>query len=504
MSKLLSGGRLASTRKDVTEFISSIKSDKKLLGAVIQINKAHVAMMMEQKIVDWQTGAKLLQALSGAESEIKLEPWLEDVHMAVEEEISKKAGPEVGGNIHIGKSRNDQVSTAIRMILRKELMNVVSSAVGLQEVLIKLAEKHTEIVVPGYTHLRAAQPVTFAHYLLSHVDALERDIHRLEENYPRVNLCPMGAGALATSSFPIDRGRVADLLGFGGVLENSIDAVGSRDFVLETLANLTILAINMSRFAEDLIVWSTPDFGVIELTESFSSTSSMMPQKKNPDVLEIIRAKMSHVLGDFVTSATVMKALPSSYNLDFQEITPRLWESIDEVVCSLCIFSKLVAELEVNQNLADDPFLKFAASTELANILVRKYGVPFRIAHKVVGSLVKHMIDEGLDFTDATPELLRTVAKDSSNLSLNVEAEDVRTSVDPKKFVEAHKTTGGPSPAEVKRMMGIRKEWANASRAWLSEKKSKLEETADKLKHVVSDYATPDKNPQRLKAALNK
>ncbi len=473
-----------------------------MLEAVIRINEAHVAMMMEQKIVDWQSGVKLLTSLDKVETRIQTEPWLEDVHMAVEEEVSKKAGQEVGGNLHIGKSRNDQVSTAIRMVLRKELINTVSSAVGLQEALMTLAEKHTETVVPGYTHLRAAQPVTLAHYLLSQVDALERSIHRLTENYERVNMSPMGAGALATSSFPIDRKKVANLLGFSGVLENSIDAVGNRDFILETLADLAILAIDISRFAEDMIVWSTPDFGVIELPESFSSTSSMMPQKKNPDVLEVIRARMSHVLGNFVTSATTLKALPSSYNLDLQEVTPRLWESIDEVARSLSIFSNLVAELEVNRNLTDDPFLKFAASTELANVLVRKYSVPFRMAHKIVGALVKQMTENGLDFTDATPELLKVVAKESLKFSLDVTAEDVHASVDPKKFVEAHKATGGPSPAEVKRMMGTRKEQMTRSKVWLSEKKSKLEEAEETLKHLIKAYAPLEKSSQRSKAGL--
>ena len=334
MSKILHGGRISSMRKDVAKFTSSIKDDVKLSKAVIDINKAHVIMLMEQKIIKWSDGAKLLEALT-KHADIKLDPSSEDVHMAVEEAVLKEVGWEAGGNLHIAKSRNDQVATAIRMELRKNLLSLMLSVVQMQESLAEMAEKHVKTVILEYTHLQPAQPVTFAHYLLSHFDALERDLQRLQGTYERVNLCPMGAGALATTSFPINRERVAELLGFSGIVENSIDAVGSRDFILETTAVLTIIAVNLSRLAEDLIVWSSPDFGVIELPDGFTSTSSIMPQKKNPEVLEVIRARASHVLGDFVSSAAALKSLPSTYNLDFQEITPKLWESIESINNSL-------------------------------------------------------------------------------------------------------------------------------------------------------------------------
>jgi len=386
------------------------------------------------------------------------------------------------------------------MVLREDLIDLIASVIGLQEALMKLAKKHIKTIVPGYTHLRAAQPITFAHYLLSYVDALERDSNRLEENYQRVNVCPMGAGALATSSFPIDRERMADLLGFGEVLENSIDAVSSRDFVLETLASLTILAVDMSRLAEDLIVWSTPDFGIIELPDSFSSTSSIMPQKKNPDVLEVIRARMSHVLGNFVTSATIMKSLPSGYNLDFQEITPRLWESVENIKSSLDMLSKLVVHLKVSKDIFNKPFLKFSTSTELVNVLVRKYGVPFRASHKIVGALVRHLIENELNLADVTPELLQAVAKDSACLSLNIQVEDIHAIVDPLKFVEAHDAQGGPSPTVVEDMMKNRKKWMRMSRARLSEKKSKLDGADERLESSIKDYSASNKQPVKLKS----
>jgi len=488
LSKLLRGGRIGSARKDVVEFTASIKSDKKLLEAVIKINEAHVAMLMEQEIINQQHGAKLLQALTELDPEMKLDPSVEDVHLAVEEEVNKKVGLETGGNLHIAKSRNDQVATAIRMALRTNLLELMNLVVKLQDSLTELAEKHTETLVPAYTHLHPAQPVTFAHILVSYVDALERSLKRLEETYPRVNLCPMGAGAIATTSFPINRDRTAELLGFSKVLENSIDAVGSRDFILETLANLTLLAIDVSRIVEDLILWSSPDFGIVDLPESFAFTSSIMPQKKNPDVLEVIRARMSQVLGNFVASATTMKALPSGYNLDLQEITPKLWESIETVAASVDMLSKLAKNLNVNKNVFSKPILKFATTTELANLLVKKYNVPFRTSHKIVGALVKTLLDKKLALSDLTPELLNKTAEDSAGIALAVKLADIKDSIDPQKFVESHKTMGGPAPAEVKRMLKNRKQLTSQSKMSLKEQKSRLEEADSQLKSVVQRY----------------
>jgi len=488
LSKLLRGGRIGSARKDVVEFTASIKSDKKLLEAVIKINEAHVAMLMEQEIINQQHGAKLLQALAELDPEMKLDPSVEDVHLAVEEEVNKKVGLETGGNLHIAKSRNDQVATAIRMALRTNLLELMNLVVKLQDSLTELAEKHTETLVPAYTHLHPAQPVTFAHILVSYVDALERSLKRLEETYSRVNLCPMGAGAIATTSFPINRDRTAELLGFSKVLENSIDAVGSRDFILETLANLTLLAIDVSRIVEDLILWSSPDFGIVDLPESFAFTSSIMPQKKNPDVLEVIRARMSQVLGNFVASATTMKALPSGYNLDLQEITPKLWESIETVAASVDILSKLAKNLNVNKNVFSKPILKFATTTELANLLVKKYNVPFRTSHKIVGALVKTLLDKKLALSDLTPELLNKTAEDSAGIALAVKLADIKDSIDPQKFVESHKTMGGPAPAEVKRMLKNRKQLTSQSKMSLKEQKSRLEEADSQLKSVVQRY----------------
>ena len=485
MSKLLRGGRIGSVREDVTAFTSSMESDKKLLEAVIAINKAHVTMLTNQNIIDKETGTKLLQALTEINPKLKPDPTTEDIHLAVEEEINKKVGIDIGGNLHIAKSRNDQVATAIRMTLRTDLLNLMETLLTLQNSLMGLAAKHTETLVPSYTHLHPAQPVTFAHILLSYVDGLQRDLNRLTEAYSRINQSPMGAGAIATTSFPIDRDQTAELLGFYGVLENSIDAVGTRDFILETLSDLTIAAVNISRIAQDLIIWSSPDFGIVELPESFAFTSSIMPQKKNPDVLEVVRARMNNVSGNLFASAGTMMALPSGYNLDFQEITPKLWDSIQTVAASAYMLSELVPNLEVKSNVFEKQVLKFATTTELANVLVKNYGVPFRTSHKIVGAVVKELLDNNLTLSDLTPEQLNKTAQECAEIILDVKLADIKQATDPKKFVESHKTKGGPAPAEVKRMLNSRKQLTNQTKTTLTNKKGELAAADIKLNIAI-------------------
>jgi argininosuccinate lyase len=498
VSVLFKDGRIKSSRKDVTRFISSIKDDEKILKYVIEINEAHTIMLMEQKIIGKEHGAQILDALEKLKAEVKIKPWLEDIHLYIEEEVAKRAKGEAGENLHVAKSRNDQVTTAIRMKLREELINLMKAMLNFQKNLLKKAEKNTETIIPGYTHLRAAQPVTFAHYLLCQFDVFQRNLQRLVECYGRVNACPMGAAALATTSFPINRERVAELLGFAEVLENSIDAVGSRDFVLETLAVLSIIAIDVSRLAEDLIVWSTPEFDLIELPDEFCSTSSIMPQKKNPDVLEVVRARMSHVIGNFTACALTLKSLPSGYNLDFQEVTPKLWESLEKVNESLNMLSDLVVSCEPKGQNAKSPILAFSTSTELVRILFQKYGVPFRTAHKIVGALVRKLSENGLNLTDATSEMLKETAKEVAGISLTVSANDLKTVADVVSFVKAHNVRGGPSPAEVQRMLESRKSLLASKNVQVAEMETKILDARGKLSSLVGKLRS-SKQPKDLK-----
>jgi argininosuccinate lyase len=485
---MLHGGRLGNVREDVAKFCSSRKDDVRLAEAVLAINKAHVAMLMEQKIIQWENGAKILAALQNLSAQT-LDPNAEDVHMAVEEAVLAETGPEVGGNLHVAKSRNDQVATAIRMRLRKELLCIMQEVQNMQQSLLETAFKHTETVILAYTHLQAAQPVTLAHYLLSHFDALGRDLARLESAYQRVNLCPLGAGALATTSFPINRKKTAGLLGFDAVLENSIDAVGSRDFILETQSALALLAVNLSRFAEDLIIWSSAEFGTVELPDEFTSTSSIMPQKKNPEVLEVIRARASYAMGDFVAALAIVKSLPTTYNLDLQEVTPKLWAVTDNLEASLNIFTQLIPNIKVSTNIQTKAAAGFVGATELANMLVAKYNVAFRTSHRIVGALVKALVDSKQTLFDATPALLQKIAKETANVELTVKSEDIVSCTNPRKLIETYKVQGGPSPAEVERAITQRKTVMNQTQTTLDKLKTSLASADNTLNQTVRDYS---------------
>lgn len=486
MSKMLHGGRLGNVREDVAKFCSSRKDDSRLADAVLAVNEAHIVMLIEQKIIQWQDGAKILAALIKIDTK-QLDPNAEDVHMAVEEVVIANTGPEIGGNLHIAKSRNDQVTTAIRITLRQELQNIMQQILDMQKNLLDTANKNTQTIILEYTHLQPAQPVTFAHYLLSYFDALARDLERLQNAYSHVNQCPLGAGALATTSFPIDRTRTASLLGFNSVLENSIDAVGSRDYVMETQAALALLAVNLSRLAEDLIIWSSPGFGTVELPDDFTSTSSIMPQKKNPEVLEVIRARASHALGDFVTSSAAVKSLPTTYNLDFQEVTPRLWSSTDNISASLNMFAKLISGITVSGDVEGNAAAGFVGATELANLLVRKYNIAFRTSHKIAGALVKSLLDSKKTLSDATPELVQKVALEAANVKITVKKQDLLECTNLRKLIETYKVLGGPSPEEVERAIDARNKTLAKTQANLDKLKEKLANAKKSLDKTIKD-----------------
>mgnify|MGYP000341888763 CR=1 FL=1 len=474
MSDLLRKGRLKPAKKDAILFVSSAKDDEEILKEIVEVNRAHIVMLVENGIIDEKDGGRILQALEGLEKNVRLRPEHEDAYVALEEEVIRAIGEKIGGNMNLAKSRNDQVATAIRMKLRQEILKTAESIINLQESLLKKAEENTETIIPGYTHMQPAQPITFAHYLLAQFDMLQRDLNRLQEAYVRVNLCPMGAGALATTSFPIKRERTAELLGFDGILENSLDAVSTRDFLLETLAVLSILAVEITRIAEDLIVWSTVEFRIVELPEDLAFTSSIMPQKKNPDVLEVIRSRISNILGEFVSSATLIKALPTGYNLDFQEATPKLWSAAETAQRCLRMLSEIILNLKVYSTATLRSDLSFMAATEIANMLVRNHNVPFRTAHRIVGAIVKNLVENRLSLRDLTPKLLAEISGRFLKEPLKVEREKLMHIVDLSKCVESHNVRGGPSKMEVERM--LRERWK-----MLKDTKGRIRKRVEKL-----------------------
>jgi argininosuccinate lyase len=360
--------------------------------------------------------------------------------------------------MHLGKSRNDQVVTAIRITLREEMLQVAQLLIDLENALLRFASKHTRTVFPGYTHLQPAQPISFAHYLVALGDAFLRDVQRVLQAYDRINKSPMGAAALAGTSFNLNRHLVASLLGFSGLVENSLDAVGSRDFAAETLGVCAITALDVTRFVQDLIFYSAADVGLISIPDEFTSTSSIMPQKKNPDPLEVIRARCAQVVGNFMSASTTLHALPSGFNLDFQEVTPLLWSSIDTITSSLKFLAELTSRIKVESQIAKRSSFRFTVATEIANVLVREEKLPFRTAHHAVGRAVKSSLSKDLrELTQAEWEQI--LGKPVSYHTFKL----MRESCDLERSLESFRTAGSPHPTQTE--AGIRRRRIEASKA---------------------------------------
>ncbi|MDM7911611.1 MAG: argininosuccinate lyase, partial [Methanotrichaceae archaeon] len=304
---LLRDGRLGGASEDVLRYTASREADKRIFEADLLVDKAHLVMLREQGLIQSEICSKIIEALDDLkESDLGAG---EDVHEAIEAYVISRVGPE-GGRMHTARSRNDEVATCIRLALRKEMLELMEELLSLIRTLDELAERNIDTIIPGFTHTQHAQPTTLAHHLLAHADAFQRDLGRIEDAYARVNLSPLGAAAFASTGFSINRQRTCELLGFDGLVENSMDAVSTRDFVLEVLSDLSILMVNLSHLAEELIIWSTSEFGYLELDNLFASTSSIMPQKKNPDTAELARAKAGSVMGSLMAALTICKALP--------------------------------------------------------------------------------------------------------------------------------------------------------------------------------------------------
>jgi len=405
MSSLYRASRLGPADREATRFTSSIESDKYLFQSVIQINQAHIVMLRRMRIVTRKDARKILKALA----ELRAMPRstkAEDVHVLVEEAVIKRAGKSAGGNLQLGKSRNDQVATAIRMRLRGEVLRITDLLVALLSTLQKTIRDHHKTLMIGRTHQQPAEPITYGHYMMAFHDSTLRDLQRLEEFYARLNLSPMGACALAGTSIPIDRHLVAALLGFDGLIENSLDAVGSRDFALEFLSDMVQLAVNISRLAEDLIFHMTPEVGQLQLPDDLSFTSSIMPQKKNPDVVEVARAKCAFPAGALSQVTTILHSLPTGYNLDLQEITPQIWnasKTMEEVLTMLRTVISSTKVISLDSGRAD---LTATTATEFANMLVTDLGVPFRLAHQIVASAASEFMRKGSKESDLWPKLV--------------------------------------------------------------------------------------------------
>jgi len=387
-----------STDKLVKKFTSSIDIDNKLYKYDIAGSIAHTKMLSQCGIIKKKEAERITQALEEIEKDIEKGKvdfsQKEDIHLAIEEELIKREG-EIGEKLHTARSRNDQIALDERLYLREEISEIIDLISTFQGSLLGIAEKNLKVIMPGYTHLQYAQPIFFSHHLLAYFWMLERDRERLRDCYGRVNVMPLGAGALAGTSLPIDREYVAKLLNFPKISENSLDTVSDRDYIMEFLSDVTLLMMHLSRLSEDIILWSSPLFSFIEISDTFATGSSIMPQKKNPDVAELIRGKTGRVYGCLVSLLTTMKALPLSYNRDMQEDKPPLLESIEIVKTSLKLYPRMLDKIKINkENMRKAAEKGFFAATDLTDYLVEK-GVSFRKAHQIIGTIVKECLKEG-------------------------------------------------------------------------------------------------------------
>ncbi|MGQ0771825.1 MAG: argininosuccinate lyase [Nitrososphaerota archaeon] len=375
--------------KHTLDYVSSISDDSEIAIYDIVGSQAHAIMLYENKILNKTEVKKILQALEKLKNQsFHTNSSAEDIHELIESLVIKKIGHSVGGKMHTARSRNDQVALDLRMKIRDDINVICDCILDLVETLIMLSQKHTSTTMPLYTHLQHAQIGTFSHYLLSHADVLFRDFERLYGTFERVNHSPLGAGPVGGTSLPINRSSTAKMLGFKQIVENSIDATSSRDVVAEFVSTVSILMTNLSRIAEDLVIWSTAEFSFVELSDQFSSPSSVMPQKKNPDILELTRGKTARVIGNLVAVLSNLKGLASGYGRDLQEIKPAVFSSSKIAISALVILNSMFATLKINKEkikqAADSGYL---TALDIAESLV-KQGLPFRTAHKIVGNLV--------------------------------------------------------------------------------------------------------------------
>jgi len=492
---ILRGVRLNEPSADMVEYTSSTPFDTPLIEPAIKINMAHIVMLVKQGLIDRREGVVCLIALKTMPRDMKLDPNLEDVHMNVEAYVAEKVGGEAGGNLNLAKSRNDQVSAAIRIALRAYILDILSWLAELRKTLLDNASKHLDTVMPGYTHLQHAQPTTLAHHLTAYHDMLKRDCERLMETYRRVNLSPLGAAALASTGLNIDRELTARLLGFDGIVENSMDAVSSRDFAVEALSDFALTMTDLSRIAEELMLWSSREFGVVDIPDEYASTSSIMPQKKNAVVAELIRAKASTVQGDLAAVLSIMKALPFSYNLDMQQLNVHIWDACEITLSSVKILSGMFKNLRFNVErlrglLEDDG----STSTDLADHLSTKCGVPFRTAHRIVGGLVRLSLKSGLPLSEAVKKHLVDFVKREAGVELHINQAELDCLLDPEATVRSRSVVGGPGRRSVTSMIREGVEGVAELSQWVSDQRGKLEAAESELTRAVDELVKIDED----------
>jgi len=468
-------------------FISSLAADSRIFAADLAVDRAHVVMLAEQEIIAAETAGEILAALDEIETAgHESLPEGEDVHAAIETAVIERIG-EDGGRMHTARSRNDEVATCLRYRLRADLLDVLETIVDAREALLEMADTHADVVMPGYTHLQPAQPITVGFWLASYEQALARDTERLLSAYERVNRSPLGAAAFAGTTFDVDRERTAGLLGFDAVLDNAMDASSARDFLLESVGALATLTITCSGLAEDAILFANR--GSLELADEYASTSSIMPQKKNPDTLELVRACAGDVAGAFSGLATTLKGLPRAYNRDLQRATGHAWEAVDAAADAVDVAAGAIVTAEWNEEpleaAAGDGF---STATGIADLLAKE-GLPFRNAHEIVARAA-----EATAGTDRDPEQLLAALDDAGEavtgtpVTETVDRQRLLDTLDPATNVTGRDSTGGPAPEAVRETLDTARDRLRGDRATVSERREAVEAAAERLDVAVDEY----------------
>ncbi|MDE0640906.1 argininosuccinate lyase [Bacillus sp. CNPSo 3703] len=438
--KKLWGGRFQKTpEKWVDEFGASIHFDKQLVKEDLTGSLAHASMLNKCGIIGDEEAAVIKDGLNtlmkkAEADELDFSVDYEDIHLNLEKMLIDEIGP-LGGKLHTARSRNDQVATDMHLYLNNQVEHIIELISSFQTVLVEKAEQHVETIFPGYTHLQRAQPISFAHHMLAYFWMLERDKARFQDSLKRINVSPLGCGALAGTTFPIDREYTAELLGFDHIYENSLDGVSDRDFILEFLSNSSLVMMHLSRLCEEIILWCSQEFKFIELDDTYATGSSMMPQKKNPDMAELIRGKTGRVYGNLMGLLTIMKGLPLTYNKDLQEDKEGMFDTVKTIAGSLQIFTGMIQTMTVNEDVMKKATKEdFSNATEVADYLAKK-GMPFREAHEIVGKLVYTCIQKGIYLSDLPFETFT----EASGLF----EQDIYTVLDPYVAVEKRTSAGG-------------------------------------------------------------
>lgn len=465
MSKLWGGRFTKQTDQLVEEYTASISFDKELAEEDIQGSLAHVTMLGKCGILPAEDVEKIKDGLLKVRQSIlrgdhQFVVADEDIHMSVEKALIEEIGP-VGGKLHTGRSRNDQVATDMHLYLRKRVVEFVEQLRKLQEALIGQAKQNLDTIVPGYTHLQRAQPILFAHHLMAYVSMFGRDIERLQDSYKRIDALPLGAGALAGTTFAIDRHFTAQQLNFGRVYENSLDAVSDRDFIVEFLANASLIMTHLSRLSEELILWSSTEFQFVELDDAFCTGSSIMPQKKNPDVPELVRGKTGRVYGNLVGLLTVLKSLPLAYNKDMQEDKEGMFDTVKTLQGALQLFASMIETMKVRkERMRRAVDQDFSNATDIADFLVNK-GLPFRQAHEVIGKTVLYCIQQNKFLLDLTLDEFKQFS--------SLFDERIYDVLQPEAVVNARNVYGGTATPQVSAAIGRAEADLAGVSAWVEE-----------------------------------